>query len=130
MSELGEIRNREHATQLRVFKGLQYGNMLATDIDGFADIRGRLFMFFETKHNGAALPFGQRLAFERLCDAIQRGGSDCIYFIASHYNSGDIECADAIVTEYRWKGQWRKAEGHRKLSEYWFDAIEAHGCSL
>jgi len=126
MVQRGEIRNREYATQIRDFTKLRYKNITPTDIDGFTEFGGKLMIFIEAKHNGAPLPFGQRLAFERLCDAVQRGGIHCFYFVVSHNCDGDVDYSETTVVEYRWMGQWRKPEGNPKLSECWFKAIKKY----
>jgi len=106
----GTIHSRARAKQLRDFSGLLFGNITATDIDGLIEYHGKGYIGIETKLNGASLGFGQKLAFERLTDDLSRAGKPTIYIIASHDSDDpneDIDVANAIVAEYRFKGKWR-----------------------
>lgn len=108
MSVRGAIRNRELATQLRDFTGLRFGAITPTDIDGFLEFGDRLFIVFETKHAGRDLPKGQRLAIERLIDAIAESGCEAIALIGEHDTQGDIDFANCPMREYRYQGKWRR----------------------
>ena len=106
----GKIRNREYATQVRDFSGLRFGNITPTDIDGLIEYHGKGYVFIETKHAEAELPFGQRLALERICDDLQKVKPTLI-IVASHDTDGDIDVAETTVTEIRFKGKWRQRDG-------------------
>jgi hypothetical protein len=69
----------------------------------------RYFIFAETKCGDTELLKGQRLALERLCDSTERGGRPTILFITSHHAHPpmDIDMALTVVTEYRYRGEWR-----------------------
>ena len=106
----GEIHNRARAKQLRDFSGLLFGNITPTDIDGLIEYHGKGYIGIEMKLTGASLGLGQKLAFERLTDDLSRAGKPTIYIIASHDSDDpneDIDVANAIVSEYRFKGKWR-----------------------
>jgi glycerophosphoryl diester phosphodiesterase len=124
----GKIRNREFAKQLRNFSGLRFGKITPTDIDGFIDFGGRIFIFIESKHGTAKLPYGQRLALERLCDASQKAGIDSIVIIGSHETQDDIDMANIPVIELRWMGKWRipkkKTTVRQKIDNFlkWVDS--------
>ena len=47
MFERGVIHNRERGAQIRDYSGLRFGNITPTDIDGFMDFGGRVFVVFE-----------------------------------------------------------------------------------
>lgn len=67
------------------FDGLRFGdNITPTDIDGFFEIHGETFVFFEVKLEGATLPKGQSLALTRLVDFLQMAGRDAVLFICTH----------------------------------------------
>jgi hypothetical protein len=119
----GEIRNREFATQVRNFSGLRYGNITPTDIDGMIEYKNKLYIFIETKFGNAELPFGQRLAFERLCDDLQKV-KPTLLIIASHNSNGDIDVAKTTVTSYRYRGVWKTQNQQRSTGELiaWFIA--------
>jgi len=102
------IRNGEYAHCICDFSGMPIG---ATDIDAFIDIKNRAFVFGEAKHENSAVPLGQRLALERLTDAVHRGGIPAFCFVVSHHDKGDIDIAKADVSEYRWRGQWHRGTG-------------------
>jgi hypothetical protein len=104
----GAIYNSDRAKQLRDFTGLQYGKITPTDIDGFIDFGDKVFIFIETKLAGVDLPFGQRLALERLTDACAQAGKHTLAVIAVHQTLLDqqINVAAAQVSEVRFAGRW------------------------
>jgi hypothetical protein len=115
MPERGVIRNREFKRQIVDFSGIRFGNITPTDLDAFMDFGNRLFVFVETKFNGASMPYGQRLAIERLCDACNTPPDRySVAFITSHHSEGDIDFANTVVTEYRWQGKWIKPNNKDK----------------
>lgn len=61
----------------------------------------------EFKYGSAPLPYGQRLALERMCDDLQ-GKKETILIIASHDAAigQDINAAEAMAVEYRYRGEW------------------------
>jgi len=115
----GVIQNRIRAKQIRDYSGIRIKNITPTDIDGFIDYKNKKFVFIETKVEGMELPFGQRLALERLCDATTKAGIDSIVFIVEHNTDHyeDIEMAETKLVEYRRKGEWIIPEKNHNLSE-------------
>lgn len=103
----GIIRNREWATQIRNFSGLRYGNITPTDIDGFIEYKDIAFIIIESKHEGGEMPFGQRLALQRLCDTCQSAGKETLLIVATHNTQGDIDFANTKVVETRYQGRWK-----------------------
>ena len=110
MPERGKIRNREYAQQIRDFSGLRYGKITPTDIDAFLDFGDKLFVIIEGKHGGGTMPYGQRLAIERLCDACDNpaDGRRTVAVVVSHETEGDIDYAACPVTMYRWNAAWHE----------------------
>lgn len=110
MSERGEIHNREAARQLRDFSGLRWDKITPSDIDLAIDFQNRIFIFAELKWRNAEMPFGQRLLLERITDGLTSQNKDSICFVASHSEEGygDIDTANCIVNEYRYKFEWCK----------------------
>lgn len=106
-SQRGAIRNRQFANRVRDFSGLRFGKITPTDIDGLIEYRGQGYVFIETKYKDAPLPSGQRLALERLCDDLQQV-KPTLVIVASHETDSDIDVAKTVVTEYRFKGAWRR----------------------
>lgn len=106
-TDRGVIRNREFAQQIRDFSGLRWGKITPTDIDLFIEFGDTLYVLAEGKHGNAHLPYGQRLAFQRLVDALHHPPRISIGFIVSHDCQGDIDFAALPVREYRFRGAWR-----------------------
>lgn len=101
----GEIRNRQFVA-VNDFSGLRWDAITPTDLDGLIDFGNQLFVFIELKFKGAPLPNGQRLALERVVDAIERVPT--IAIVAYHETPAgmDIDAARAVVTAYRWRRRW------------------------
>jgi hypothetical protein len=113
----GEIHYRERARQLRNYSGLCFGNITPTDIDGLIEYHGKAYLIIEVKLNNTRVSFGQRLALERLTDDLLRP-SMCI--IAMHEIENpleDIDVAKCLVSEYRFKGEWRIPKVQRNVRE-------------
>jgi len=102
----GVIYNRDRATQVRDFSGLRFGKITPTDIDGLIDFGDKCFVIIETKFGDTELPYGQRLAIERVIDKLPLS----LAIIASHDKSAqeDIDVADCTVTEFRTQRSWKK----------------------
>jgi hypothetical protein len=104
----GQIRNREQYGKIKDYSGLTYGKITPGDIDGFVEFRDKLFVFIEIKHNEAKLPTGQKLALERLCDALQESGRTSAVLVAvDRTDAGDIDVAALPVELYRYRKEWR-----------------------
>jgi len=120
----GTFRNRDYAQQLKIFKGLCFGKIAPTDIDAFLDFNNEVFIFIETKHGTSKLPFGQKLALERLCNACNDAGKRSFVLVAHHDSDGDIDVAGIPVTEYYYRGQWLKPKEPKNVRQ----AIEILKC--
>jgi hypothetical protein len=104
--ERGKIKNHEASLQVKDYSGIKYrGGITPTDIDGFIEINNEAFIFIELKHRDRPLPYGQRLALERLCDNLSKPS---IVLVCSHSTPLDqeIDAASVIVKEVRWAGKW------------------------
>lgn len=112
-----QIRNREQARQLTLFHGLQFDTIYPTNVDAFVEFGGRLFVFVETKREGAALPAGQLLALKRLCDACQSKEREAIFVITRHDTAGDIDLALTRVEKYWHRRRWHPMNGAWTLRE-------------
>lgn len=100
------ILHRTRMAQIKDFSALDYGNGKGpTDIDGFIDFGGKFFVFIELKFMGTQLPFGQRLALERLSD---NSRVPSLVIIAEHSAPVeiDIPVGECLVVEYRLEGKW------------------------
>lgn len=115
--ERGKIRNREMALRERDFSGLRWGKITPTDIDGFVEFGNTLFVFVEGKFGQSPMPYGQKLALERLCDVChnEREKKYSIAFVVSHDGSDVFDYARGPVIGYRWRGRWIKPFGPIRL---------------
>ena len=106
----GRVRNRKRAEQGRDYSGMKFGTITPSDIDGFMDFGGRLFVFIELKLVGAPFERGQKWAYERLVDACERVGIPSIVIVARHTTPDDqlIPAASCVVSEFRIGGRWRE----------------------
>ena len=111
----GLIRNRRFK-QVNDFSGLRYGKITPTDIDGFLDFANTWFVFLEAKFAGAVMPYGQRLALERLTDAV-KPPQFAVLLVSEHNHEPDedIEMASAKVIETRYCYRWIDV-GERELT--------------
>lgn len=102
------IRNREYKQQICDFSGLRWGNIIPTDIDMCVEYGGKLFVLAEAKYGTAEMPVGQKLAIERITDAIHNPnkGVFSVAFVVSHKESGDIDMSKTVVTKYRYNNRW------------------------
>ncbi|MBK9496796.1 MAG: hypothetical protein IPO08_20285 [Xanthomonadales bacterium] len=106
MSERGEIKYPQRAGQLRDFSGLLYGRITPTDIDGLIEYQDRAYVLIELKMTGVRLPYGQRLALERMCHDWIRAGKQVLLIIAEHNTPTEqsIDVASTTVVEYQYNG--------------------------
>jgi hypothetical protein len=126
----GEIRNRQQATQVRDFSGLRYGKITPTDIDGVIEYHNLAYVFIETKFRDAELPFGQRLAIERMVDDLCKR-KPTIGLIASHNSSGDIDVANTMVMEIRFNKSWLNYRSEnfttKQVIDHFLDWVDKRG---
>ena len=120
IAQRGQIVFRDRARQIRDFSGLLFGNITPTDIDGLIEYHGKAYVFIELKFSGAQIPYGQKLALERLVDDLRLAGKPSLCIIAEHNamnTEDDIDVANAIVIEYRQKGKWLSPHKEYRVSE-------------
>jgi len=102
----GAIRNRE-ASAVRDYTCLRYKNITPTDIDGLIDFANKVFVLIELKHVSAKLEGGQRQAFERLADSVNK---PCYFIVAEYDTDGDIKADVCIVREMRVNEHWETSK--------------------
>ena len=99
----GKIKHTKRAQQINDFSGLNMGyNITPTDIDGLIEYRNQKYVFFEVKYQQAELPYGQRLALERLVVDTAKSGKKSIAIVCEHdvkYTDEDVDVAIAKVRE-------------------------------
>jgi len=117
---MGAIRNEAYAKQLVDFSGLQFGGgRMPTNIDAFMEFDDHQYIVVEAKYHNSKMPRGQKLALERLVDAlsIER---DAILIVAQHYNKKPEQLVDlgsCKVTEYRHMGNWVRPQTELSVRE-------------
>lgn len=124
MPERGKILNELRKKQIVDYSRIRYGNITPTDIDGFFEIHDNVFVFIELKLGDAACEAGQRLAMQRLVDAISKPS---VFIVASHTcveHSDIVPAHECVVREFRYKGDWYSPKTHILLKE----AIDAFLC--
>jgi hypothetical protein len=109
----GKILCPERKKQLIDYRGIRYGKGTPTDIDGFIEWHGKVFVFYEYKTGNNEMPFGQELAYTHLVDAIRDGGRYAVYFLCKHNTSVDEEIngAECVVEKYYYNGKWYPGGG-------------------
>lgn len=99
----GKIKHTQRAQQINDFSRLNMGyNITPTDIDGLIEYRNEKYVFFEVKYMTAELPYGQRLALERLVIDTAMAGKKSIAIVCEHdvYDTDDeVDVAVANVRE-------------------------------
>lgn len=106
-----EIRNRENFVQATNFTGLRWKQkLMPTDVDGVMEFADKLFIFLESKFGETPMPYGQKLALERITDAIGESGRPSFCLLASHVSGKgeDVYLAKSIVTMVRHDKKWEK----------------------
>jgi len=120
----GKIRNREAIKQIRNFSGLRWGTITPTDIDGYYEINNIAFIFIEIKYKNSVLPYGQRLALQRLVDNIGEKKKAILILARHEKESGeDIDTANCEVVKFYFRGEWHDARLKQNLKEFcdWFN---------
>jgi hypothetical protein len=107
----GVIHNRERAQQIKDFHGLRFGKITPTDIDAFIEWKDKLYIIVECKLIGYDMPFGQRLALERMCDSLAKDKPSILFM--PHHNcpkEEDIDFSTLPVKDYYFVGKWKVFE--------------------
>lgn len=74
-------------------------NLYPTDIDGLIEYHDKGYVFFEVKHRDAAMPYGQRLALQRMVEDAARVGKTSIAIVCEH--TVDDPCIPVTVATCR-----------------------------
>ena len=122
MNERGVINNIQRAQQINDFSNLLYGKITPTDIDGMIEYRGKLYIFFEIKYKDKDMPFGQRLALERLVKDLTYANKKAIAIVAMHnvesvYDSVDASACIVKETFVSERQVWTKPPSQMTLKQ-------------
>lgn len=109
--DVGKIHYPGRANQVIDYTGLKYMKTATpSNLDGFMELRGRLFVLLEYKHSTAqAISFGQQMLIERTTDALHGNGRFSLGVIAQHDApcSEEINGAESKALTVRWNGEWK-----------------------
>jgi len=117
------INNPRRAKQLIDFAGLNIdGYIYPTDIDGLIEYRNSEYIIFEIKHGKAEVPYGQKLAIQRMVDDFTAVGKTAMALICEHDVHDPEEsviAAKCAVREiyYGREGVWRKPDMELSVRE-------------
>lgn len=103
------IRSNGAFRQMCDFRHMRYARGITpTDIDFFLEFDNDVFVLGELKHKNSELPKGQRTALVNLADCVTPP-KRVLLVVAKHQaeTNEDIDVANAVVSEYRSRGQWR-----------------------
>lgn len=125
----GTFQREDYGKRLVLFDGMKFKgrdgtyNVTPTDIDGCIQLdKENCIIFFELKYTGR-IPSGQQSALEKICDAVENGGTNCIIIQAEHKAQGSdasepIIARDAIVKQVYYQGGWIRIQSKRVLGEF------------
>lgn len=128
ISERGIINYPERARQLRDFSGLRYGNITPTDIDAMMEYHNKAYVLIEAKHvNAPPIPYGQKLAYERMADDLATHKPTLLIFCKHSYPVDvPIDFAECDVESYRINGKLYLIQNIkvRELMDYFISAVD------
>ena len=108
----GAISHVARAQQINDFSGLLFGKITPTDIDGLIEYNNKAYVILEVKYDGKDLPFGQRLAIQRMVDDFRNSGKQALALVVNHGiedTSKHVPVADCMVRElyHSKENRWR-----------------------
>lgn len=109
MNTRGIIQNVARAQQINDFSGLCIGKITPTDIDGVIEYQDKAYVFIEMKYQNKELPFGQKLALERLVNDTAKAGKTSIVLVIEHevHNTSEIiDVGNCYVRNYFFNDSW------------------------
>lgn len=119
-----KIRNPYRMRQLIDFTGLELGGgIYPTDIDGLIEYHDKEYILIEVKYGKTKVPFGQKLAMERMVDDFTKIGKPSVAIVCEH-NEKDAKkhviAANCRVREIYYGGekQWRKTDTKMTVREF------------
>ena len=85
------FNNFDRGRQLVLFDGIKYGRMMPTDFDAVIEYKNLMWIIFEVKSEGKALPKGQRLSLERFIKDVKKAGKHGIVIVAEHNETDPLK---------------------------------------
>ena len=105
----GVIQNVARAQQINDFKGLLIGKITPTDIDGVIEYQNKAYIFIEIKYKDKDLPYGQKLALERLSNDVIKAGKSSIVLVVEHDiddTSESVDVSSCKIRNYYFNKKW------------------------
>ena len=109
MSDRGVIKYVARAQQINDFSGMLLGKITPTDIDAVIEYQDKAYIFIEIKYKDKDLPYGQRLALERLANDTIKAGKKSIVLVAEHEVENthqSVDTAQCRIRKYYFNNQW------------------------
>lgn len=128
----GIIQYQRRFHQAVDFKGLRFENITPTDIDGFVEYRGKVFILFKFKHVDATYDIngGQMKALTMTCDAIQTDSRHAMILLCRHDKPPhmDIVAYETLVEAvYHKRVWWDYRPFNRTAGEVFLRIMEKNG---
>lgn len=123
------IKNNDYFKQGILFDNLLHGKRHPTDIDAMVELNDKAYYFVELKRKGSYLRDGQKILFERLCNALYKTGKSAYAILAHHTEhtqdkNGDIYLRHCFVDEiyYPYLRTWKEPEHQITVGDFddWF----------
>lgn len=117
---MSRIHNLKKASQPIDFSGLNLnGRIYPTDIDGLIEVGNEEYIIFEVKYRGSEVPFGQRLALQRMTDDFRKAGKRAVAIVCEHSVKNyeiPVKAADCSVREmyFGLDSDWKQT--HKKIT--------------
>ena len=117
------IHDKKNMKQLLDFSGCSVGEgIYPTDIDALIEYRNSEYIIFEVKYRDFEVPFGQRVALQRMVDDFTKVGKQAIVMVCSHpVKNPDkpVLLAKCKVREiyYGREHRWRKPDKDMDVGE-------------
>lgn len=118
-----KILNPKRMRQLIDFQGLELcGGIYPTDIDGLVEYKDSEYIIFEVKHENAEVPYGQRLALQRMVEDFTKAGKRALAIVCEHHvnnTSKSVIAARCDVRElyYGEEHRWRRPNKNVKVRQ-------------
>ena len=106
------INNYEKFEQLILFRGVEWGKKYPMDMDFLLELNDEAFVFGEVKTAGTDILTGQRIAIERLCRRVKKGGAHAVGLLVTHNirTPNPIPLKDCLLAKYY---LYKKQDGWR-----------------
>lgn len=123
----GTIQFKGRARQVITYDGMTFNKISPTDVDGLIEYRGKAYIVYEVKYDGAEMSQGQKLALTRMADDFKSAGKEAVLLICEHHNSAqtDVLLADTVVRELYYNGKFHRPQAKRTAKE-WTDRFIRH----